>query len=123
MSDEITITLPVSGKEVVIRNYTTRKDDKVAEDALYAGVKTTASQGVKPSMEFPLASVMASTEAYVRRLVKSIDGSSSNIALALDDLRSEDYLAIETAVNRVVEENSPKAQKVANASATNTSEI
>lgn len=108
--DEIEIQVP-SGKTVTIRNYTTRKDDMKAEEALYVGVNTTSDDNGKTKMEFPIANVMASTAVYVRRLVKEIEGDNKNIAYQLEELRSDDYLAIEEAVEKVVDENSPKAKK------------
>ena len=118
--DEVVINLPVSNKEVVIRNYTTRKDDDRAEALMYAGV--TADPGVdgRPTMTFPVANMMASKRSYIPRLVQLIDGNSQNIPALLDDLRSEDYAAIETEVEKIVEEHSPTAQEAKNASSSTT---
>lgn len=106
--DTVTITLPISKKVVVIRNYTTRADDKVANELLYAGVDATQSEGSQ-SIAFPIANVMASQEAYIPRLVQSIDDNTSNIMAQLDELQTKDYSAIEEAVNTIIEEHSPKA--------------
>jgi len=115
MQDTIEIKLPVSGKTVVIRNYTTRNDDEKSEDILYLGVNADQKSGVagsEQSVKFPLANVMASTEVYVKRLTISIDGETNNIATQLGELRSADYAAIQKAVEEVVETNSPKASTV-----------
>lgn len=119
MDDTITVILPVSGKTVVIRNYTTRKDDQVSNEALYRGVSAKNSEA-GTAVDFPIGNVMASQEAYVPRLVQSIDGSS-NVQKMIEDLRSEDYEALEKAVLEIVEEHSPKAKggKSASDKATN----
>lgn len=110
--DEIELKLPVSGKTVVIRNYTTRKDDEMSQAILYAGVTATSKTAAKvdsQSVEFPLTNVVSSEQVYVSRLVQSIDGSR-NVPHELESLRSLDYAAIEEAVSKIVEENSPKAK-------------
>lgn len=104
MTDEKDITLP-SGKIVTIRSYTTHADDTQAEAALYSGV-TADKEG---DINFPIANVMASTDVYVRRLVKSIDGETKNIQSLLDNLRSEEYSMIKDAVDEVTSVQSPKA--------------
>jgi len=125
MTDTIEITLPVSNKVVVIRNYTTRNDDEKAEDTLYLGVAADQTSGVdgdSRSVKFPLANVMASQDVYVKRLVSSIDGDSTNIRTRLGELRTADYQAIEAAVEKIVEINSPKASEAKKASPINTNE-
>lgn len=125
MTDTIEITLPVSNKVVVIRNYTTRNDDEKAEDTLYLGVAADQTSGVdgdSRSVKFPLANVMASQDVYVKRLVSSIDGDSTNIRTRLGELRTADYQAIEAAVEKIVETNSPKASEAKKASPINTNE-
>lgn len=111
--DSITIKLPHSGKSVEIRNYTTRKDDESSQSALFAGVNVTASSTSKDSQDFelPLANAQASQSVYVKRLVLSIDGDSSNIEDAIDNLRSTDYEALDEAVKEIVDQNSPKAKR------------
>ncbi len=120
--DTIDITLPVSGKVVVIRNYTTKADDKSSDAALYVGVDMEKSEESDGKVTFPIANVMASSDVYVRRLVQSIDGDNQNIALRLEELRSLDYEAISQAVDKIVKDNSPKAKGVASASENDTSE-
>lgn len=115
MQDEVEITLPVSGAKVVLRNYTTRADDAKYEEILYAGVNAKQDMNgkvgkPKASMEFPIANVMAAQRAYIPRLVKSIDGDTSNLALRLEQLRTKDYEVIEAEVEKIVEANSPKAK-------------
>lgn len=112
--DTVVITLPVSGKEVVIRNYTTRKDDKLSNAFLFAGVKA-SQKGGDSSVDFPISNVMASQEAYIPRLVQSV-GGDSDVDQALEDLHSKDYDLIEKTVEKIVEENSPKAKEVKKAS-------
>ena len=109
MSDTVELKLPISEKVVVLRNYTTRGDDERAESVLYAGVLATNKGGSnKQEIEFPIANVMASQKSYVPRLVQSIDGDTTDLANRISDLRTEDYAAIEEAVDRIVEEHSPK---------------
>lgn len=125
--DTIEITLPVSGKKVEIRNYTTRNDDEKAEHALYLGVDANIEEAKKgkdgkANIRFPMANLTAQNHIYIRRLVQSIDGDSTNVALALGELRSADYEAIEAAVEKIVEENSPKVKEAKKASANATSE-
>ena len=113
--DTTVITLPVSESKVEIRNYTTRNDDEKSEQLLYMGVEADQkSSGNKShqSIKFPIANVMASQAAYIPRLVVSIDGDTSNILNRLGELRSEDYEAIEQAVEKIVDEHSPKAKAV-----------
>lgn len=117
--DTVEITLPVSNKKVVIRNYTTRKDDDTAEAVMYAGVNA-VGDGTDQKISFPLANVMASQRAYIPLLVLSIDGAADDIKTGIDNLRSEDYTALESAVNKIVDEHSPKASAVNAASQTST---
>lgn len=119
--DEVTIKLPHSGKEVVIRNYTTHKDDEKAEELMYVGVNAEQkfSEKVKKpdqTIKFPVANIAASSRVYLYRLVKSIDGETQNLREVIDDLRSADYEAIEEAVDKIVEEHSPKAKKAKSSS-------
>lgn len=107
--DTKTVNLP-SGKTAEIRNYTTRKDDEKAEEILYIGVNSSTDSTGKGKVSFPIANVMASEHVYVRRLVLSLDGDSTNIAEKLGELRSSDYEALKEAVDEVVEINSPKAK-------------
>jgi putative protein kinase ArgK-like GTPase of G3E family len=120
VSDTVEIKLPLSGSTVVIRNYTTRKDDRKAGEILYRGVDSEqeADENKKPKMKvkFPIANVVASEESYIPRLVQSIDGDSTNLELRLDDLKSEDYEAVEKAVEKIVDEHSPKAREAKKAS-------
>ena len=121
--DTVELKLPVSGKVVVIRNYTTRNDDERAEKLLYVGVEAKQNSKDGTNLTLPLANVMASQAAYIPRLVTEIDGDSSNILIRLGDLRSKDYEAIETKVDEIVEENSPKAKPGKSGSKNSTKEI
>jgi len=111
MEDTIEVKLPKSEKLVVIRNYTTRKDDLKAEEALYRGVdvkaKTQSTEGA--NVDFPISNVMASKAVSVRRLVQSIDGDSTNLESQLENLRTEDYEVIDDAVQEILDKYSPKA--------------
>lgn len=104
--DTIEIKLPASGKTAVIRNYTTRADDEAAEELLYKGVNATSGKDGERT-EFPLANVMLSQDVYVKRLVVSLEGSTE---FDLGQLRTEDYKAIEAAVEKVTSKYSPKAK-------------
>jgi hypothetical protein len=125
MQDTIEITLPISESKVEIRNYTTRADDERSEQVLYRGVeieqraKGANKSGDEQKITFPIANVMAAQESYIPRLVQSIDGDSSNIKIRLTELRSEDYEAVEKAVEKVVDEHSPKAKEAKKASKNN----
>lgn len=119
--DTVEIELPVSGSTVVLRNYTTVADDEKAEAILYLGVSTEGEfsedgKTSKQKIRFPVANVIASGKAYIPRLVQSIDDDSTNIALRLKDLRSEDYKAVSDAVEKIVEEHSPKHREAKKAS-------
>lgn len=118
MDDTIAITLPVSNKKVEVRNYTNRKDDRLAEQILYAGVDADATGNFK----FPVNNVMQMNEVYVSRMLTSVDGDTNRATIEkfLDDIHSKDYEAIESKVLEVVEEHSPKAQEVLNASKNDT---
>jgi len=110
MEDTIEVKLPKSNKIVVIRNYTTRKDDIKAEEALYRGVDVKGKAGNKDvDVDFPIANVMDSKAVSVRRLVQSIDDDSTNIQAQLEDLRTEDYTVIDDAVQKILDTYSPKA--------------
>lgn len=111
--DTIELKTP-NGREIVIRNYTTRADDEKAEQVLYSGA--VVNQGIKGegNIVVSVGSAMASDDVYIERLVNSIDGDSKNIAFRLKELRSEDYKAVAEAVAKIVEEHSPKAIAVAN---------
>jgi len=117
MQDTTTVKLPVSGKDVVIRNYTTRADDENAETILYKDVNSEREMNSdNAKLVFPLANVMASQRSYIPRLVQSIGGDNSNIAVQIDNLRSADYEALEAAVSLIVNDNSPKATEASDAS-------
>lgn len=124
MTDEIDIKLPVSGKTVTIRNFTTRSDDEKAEDVLYFGVSTDETLSKDGSVEkrtkFPYANIMASQDVYVKRLVKSIDGDNKDLYSKLLDLRTDDYKAIQDAVEKITDTNSPKASEAESASTNST---
>lgn len=113
MSDEITITLPVSGKEVVIRNYTTKADEVAAHDTMYKDAYFADNDGGK----IPMGNAIKVKELYVKRLVRSIDGEIHGIENKLLELRSTDYRAIDEAVEKIVGEFDPKDQEAAKTSA------
>lgn len=118
MNDTLEVKLP-SGKVAVIRNYTTRADDAKAEQVLYSGVEATQSQDdadSSPTVKISMANVTASKNSYILGLTQSIDGDSTDLEHRINELRSTDYAVLEEAVNKVVEENSPKAQEAKNAS-------
>lgn len=95
-----TLTTP-SGREVVIYTQTTRKDDRLAEAALNAGIQGSGKAGSDDvDLSFSPAAIAASTEIYVRRLTKTIDGKPVTDEV-LDDLLSPDYDAIESAVEGI----------------------
>lgn len=112
------ITLPISGKVVVIRAYTTHKDDLAAERVLYANVNANKAG----DFDFPVGNIMAMNEVYARRLVISVDGNSNrtHVESEIDNLRSKDYEAIEKVTNEIVEGDSPKAQGVLSGSRNST---
>lgn len=118
--ETVELKLPVSGSIVVLRNYTTEADDEKAQDILYLGVATEGKLQkdslAEQTLKFPVANIMASKKAYIPRLVKSIDDNSTNIALRLKELRSEDFAAISDAVDKIVDEHSPKQKEAKNAS-------
>lgn len=118
MQDTVEIKLPISGSTVEIRNYTTRDDDERSEFVLYQGVKAEQSDSEDgyTKLSFPVANMMAAQATYIPRLVKSIDGDSSNIQLRIKELRSEDYEAISDEVDKVVNEHSPKVREAKKAS-------
>ena len=111
MTDEVSIKLPISDKTVVIRNYTTRKDDARAAALVNAGVIAETKSLKDQSVKFSMEALRASQESYIYRLVKSIDGNTENIEAQLDELRTADFELIEQTVEKIVEENSPKVKK------------
>ena len=113
MEDVNEITLPISGKIVQVRNFTTRNDDEKADEALYRGVGANGKPGSSDvSVDIPLSNIMNQTAVYVRRLVVSVDGvSGSSVIEMLGKLRTQDYEAVEEEVQKVVDSNSPKAKK------------
>lgn len=117
IADTIDVTLP-SGKVATLRNYTTHADDEKYEQVLYAGVNADADTAGDAKIKFPLLSVITAERAYIPRLLLSLDGDSQSIALRVQDLRSSDYEALESAVSKIVEENSPKAKAVKESTAT-----
>lgn len=121
MEREIEINLPISGQTVTIRNYTTREDDEKAENILYLGVNSTQKSTGEKELVFPVANIMASQASYIPRLVKSIDGDSTNLALRLKQLDTPDYQAIADKVDEIVERYSPKVKGAKRGSKENTS--
>ncbi len=103
--DTIEIETPNKHK-VVIRNYTTRGDDKAAGGLLSGATVTTGPQG-EPQVSISLEATEASEAKYVELLVQSIDGEGDNIPKRLDDLRSEDYATVQTEMQRITA--TPKA--------------
>lgn len=103
------INLP-SGRVAIIRNYTTNKDDTIAESVLYRGV----GADTKGEFTFPISNISEMTTAYVRRLTVAIDGDNNRATIesALDDMRSTDYEVLEKEVSAVVDASSPKAKGV-----------
>lgn len=111
--DTTTVTLPVSGKKVEVRNYTTVADDNKSDSVLFAGVTLdqNASKEQLSSFKFPFFNLMESQRVYVNSLVKSIDGNSEDLIKQIDELRSEDYKVLQEAVDKIVQEHSPKVKK------------
>lgn len=105
MSEIKEVTLPVSGKKVNVRNYTTQADDRAADHVLMDGV-TFDTTG---QMNMPGENPNRKRRKYVELLVQDIDGNSDDIPLQLDNLRSQDYSHLQDVVDKIVEENSPKA--------------
>lgn len=118
MEDTIEFKLPVSGKIVTIRNYTTHNDDLASEKVLYASVEAKMNDKGKKSFTIPVANAVASEAVYISRLVRAIDGNDSRsfIEEALGEMRSADYEELEKKVAEIVEENSPKAKEAKKAS-------
>jgi hypothetical protein len=106
-SETVTVTLPVSEKKVVIRNYTTHADDDKAESLLVDNVLE-ASDG---NSKYPIRNYLDFKKSYVNSLVLSIDEDTENISSALLSLRSEDYRVIEKAIDKIVTANSPKVKE------------
>lgn len=119
--DDVTITLPVSNKEAVIRGYTTHADDDAAEQLMYDGVNAQTDEKGNQKFSLSMAKIMASKKVYVGRLVKTIDGLPVQKS-SLGELHSKDYEAIKDAVDRIVEDNSPKAAEALKASTTGSTE-
>lgn len=121
MNDTIEVKLPLCDKTAVIRNYTTRGDDEAAEQKTYGGMiadidDIETSPDGKPKMKFNMGNMMGATHVYADRLVQSIGGNSEDIPTQLRSLRSSDYTVIEKTVEKIIEENSPKANGAKNAS-------
>ena len=108
MQETKEVTLP-SGKKVVIRAYTTRGDDRQASEVLSEGVTAKTSKGREMEMEFSLSAVEDSQAKYVELLTQTIDGVPCTPAM-IDDLKSEDYRALDDAVSEVTK-SGPKPKK------------
>ena len=109
MQETKEVKLP-SGKIAVIKTYTTRGDDRVANEILNEGVTVTKTEQGEPSIEFSLRAMTESQAKYVERLVVSIDGAPVNASM-LDQLPSQDYNALDAAVAEVTKvdpKSSPK---------------
>lgn len=122
MNDSIEITLPVSGKKVVIRNYTTVKDDNIAEAILKSGVASDTNAKGETSVKIPLINISNSTRSYVDLLTQSIDGNGDDIKTQVDNLRSLDFKKLESTVDKIIEENSPKVVAAKTALKSNTNQ-
>lgn len=120
--DDVTVVLPVSKRQVIIRGYTTHGDDEAAEQMMYDGVDATTDAEGNQKFSLSMSKVMASKRIYIERMVKSVDGDSRGIANQLSDLHSKDYEAVKLAVDSIVEAHSPKAQEVLNASENSTTQ-
>lgn len=105
MQDTIEVTLPLSGKKAIIRNYTTHADDSLATAVLTAN----AYRADNGTVKYPAANFINFNEAYMKALVRSLDGNSQDIEQQLNQLRSKDYDVLRDAVTKIVEDSSPKA--------------
>lgn len=106
MQDTLEITLPISGKKVELRCYTTMADDIAASAELTAGVNQDPETG---TITYPVINILNHKQCYVRRLINSIDSVNTDLGLAIGALRSQDYAAIEAEVDKIISINSPKA--------------
>ena len=105
--DTIEVTLPVSGKLVVLRNYTKRSDEVAYNSVLYKNVEVGADQS---DFTMPLQNSLDAKDVYVRRLTISIGGSEEDIDSEIENLRVQDYDELAKAVDAIVDANSPKAK-------------
>lgn len=110
MSDTITFALPESGKDVVIRNYTTRADDKQADKLINAGMTIEVTGQHEQKILISAEATEAAAAKYVELLVESIDGEPVT-SRTLEELRSADYRAISVAVATITGDASKGASK------------
>jgi len=110
-ADKLEVKLP-SGKLAVIRNYTTRADEAAYNSYLYEGVSVSASEELGTNFALPIQNSLNAKDSYVRRLLVSLDGSTEDLMAKINELRSTDYEALDEAVGKVVDSNSPKAAAV-----------
>jgi len=103
--DTTEVTLPTSGKKVVIRNYTTDADDTAYNRELFDKVVVQSDK----SFDIPMLNTLNASKVYVHRLVQSIDGEQSSTEI-LSNLRSEDFKAIQDVVDKISGTDSPKAK-------------
>lgn len=100
-TDIIELTTEKNKHKVVIRNYTTRGDDKQAEALLNEGMKIQTGPDGQPQVSISAEATSASSAKYVELLVQSIDGKTEDILGQLDALHSEDYRQIADAVHEI----------------------
>ena len=99
--ENITIKLPGSKGEAVIRSFVKNKDRKRVQRALMAGKEM--REGDNPeNITIPGSSLTDMVEAQVRSLLISVDGVTDDpYEVLMESVHEQDLIAVEEAVQKV----------------------
>lgn len=110
----IKYTLPISGKDVELKEYLTGRDQLEINKAVWGGMKMEAVEDARPEIDG--ASMLEATQITYSKFVVSVGGVTENAYELLLDLPAADYEFISQKINEINE----KAKKGQAASTTST---
>lgn len=101
--ETITITIPISKQEVVLKAWITGRESQMIDNAMFSGIETVgAGKSLAPKLS---ASMIADQEnAAIKAVVISVGGKDNDVLNTVLNLRKPDYSAIVKAVSKIVEE-------------------
>ncbi|MET3349043.1 UNVERIFIED_ORG: hypothetical protein ABID57_000712 [Arthrobacter sp. UYEF1] len=105
--ESIELTLPDSGKKVVLRGYTTGRISQELE-SIFLDQSEVINEDGKTKTVMNGAAIKRAHNRAIELLVVSVDGSTENILDAVLDLSTEDHDYVYTKLDEVEGHGSPK---------------
>lgn len=105
--ESIELTLPDSGKKVVLRGYTTGRISQELE-AIFLDQSEVINDNGKVKRVMNGAAFTRAHNRSIELLVLSVDGSSENVLDAVLDLSTEDHDYVYSELNKIEGHGSPK---------------